>query len=59
MAAVDLRQRRHARQQRFASPHAGALRRMKQRLGNAQGLRQRRIVPDKSGIFQRVGAKAV
>ena len=53
MAAVYLRQRGHAREQRFPAPDAGPAFRRKQRVRDAQLLRQRGVAPDKSGVIQR------
>jgi len=53
MAAVYLRQRRHARKQRFAAPDTGPAFRRKQGVGHPQLLRQRGVAPDESGVIQR------
>lgn len=53
MATVNLRQRRHAREQRFAAPDAGPAFRRKQRVRDAQLLRQRSVAPDESGVIER------
>ena len=54
MPAVDLRQRRHAGQQRFAAPHRRAV---KQRFGDSQLRRQFAVMPQQTAVGQRLRAK--